>query len=578
MRQESITFLSRGDSPAALDRQVGLLIECAPDAGWLPRESVGITELLGPNEQAKRDAAALTHKLLQGEPQFDGVRHLYALKELLIRAASEAYRALHLHRWLRQHGIRECVFRSPDSVAHFLRQIESRTGRSCVISEPQPAGNRFVAAISAHIRGTGREGLAQIPRLVLHRLFPLASRVALYRKYVGGEPGAWWFYSTFYTFTNIGLAYEQSLGRKFRYMIGDRGSAEKPLEHARRGWSEIYAYLSPAQIPSQNELKRIRQALRTHLTGVALSEEELLVRDLLMESADFHLVLDRLIPVGCLQARAFDKWVEQERPAMLVVGNEAQEGYLLQKARAAGLPTVLLQHGILGDFWQVTEHSADVLAVRGEFWREFVSQESRRRCVVLNCKSPEPAVIKTTGRDLLFVTTDYMYHRSFHFEDLVDILRVCVRAASESKRTLVIRIHPRESSATYHQVLERLAHEGFRADVQFSQGPGLDAVISNAAVAVLYSSTVFLDCLRLGVPIVSFDWHDFAYKDQLKRHGVFAFADSLSHFHALLLDGISGKLAPAKNYDDFLAPAADRTIRDFFAGIASGTAPEDSRR
>jgi hypothetical protein len=571
MRRESITFLSRGDSLTALEGLVGLLVECAPDVRWLPPEPVGLTELLGPVEKAKRAGAALVHKLLQGEPQFDGVRHLYALKEILIQAATEAYRALHLHCWLQRQGIKECRFHSPNPIAHSLRQIALRTGGSYVISEPPPPKKRLISAVSAYVHRTGREGLAQIPRLTLHRLLPLVSRAALHRKYATGEQGAWWFYSTFYTFTNIGLAYEQSLNRKFRYMIADPGSAEKPLKNAHRDWTEIYAYLNPSQIPSESELKRIRQELRTHLLGTALSENEQLVRHLLMESADFSLVLERLMPLGCLQARAFDKWIECERPAMLVVGNDAQEGYLLQKARTAGLRTVLLQHGILGDFYQLTEHSADVLAVRGEFWREFVSEQSSKRSVVLNCKSREQTARGTSGRDLLFVTTDYNYHRAFHLEDLADILRECVRAAVESERTLVIRIHPRESSALYRQVVERLASEGFRTEVKFSQGPGLDDVISNSAVAVLYSSTVFLDCLRLGVPIVSFDWHHFAYKDQLKHHGVFAFAENLENLHSLLRDGLSGRLTPVGNYDDFLAPVSEEAIKTFFEGAVSVT-------
>lgn len=570
MSQDSITFTSRGDLPPTPDGLTGLLVECAPDATWVPRGAFPITDLLGSSARAKSAGATLLQKLLEREPEFDGVRHMYALKEILIHAATDAYRALNLHGFLQKHGIANCVFRSPTPIAQSLTRIGEWTATPYNISIPRAPNRNPMGATLGHVRRNGLGGLWQVPTLGLHRLLPLTSRVLLHRRHAQGDPGAWWFYSTFYTFTNIGLAYEKSLRCKFHYMIADPGSAEKPLKRSRRDWTEIYGYLSPSQIPSGRELGRIRQQLVEHLLGMRLSDEELLVRNIMMESAEFKLFLERLLPLGCLQARAFDKWFERERPALLVVGNESQEGYLLQKARTVGLRTLLLQHGILGDFYQATEHSADVLVVRGEFWRKFVSEKSRERCVVLNCESPEANTAGAPGRELLFVTTDYTYHRLFHLEDLVDILRECVRVAAQLDRTLLIRIHPRESTALYRQILERLSSEGFNANLEFSQGPELDRAISRSAVAVLYSSTVFLDCLRLGVPIVSFDWHDFAYKEQLKQYGVFNFAENLKHLNDLLVDGLTNRLKPATNYDDFLAPTSVEAIHAFFEAAPSG--------
>lgn len=568
MSSDSITLIVAGDPLTPIEGKAGLLIECASDAGWVPAGAASLHELLGPPEESKRIAADLVHGLLDGEPSFEGVRHLYTFKESLIRAAAEAVRAVRLYGWLQEQGISRCIFRSHSLFAQLLRGIARHRGTTLEVLEPPEAIFPLPKRIADYLRATGKRGLGAIPRLALHRITPLLSRVLLYRREQPKNEHRWWFYSTFYTFTGIGLAYERALTSKFTYLIGDPGSAERPLEYAGRPWTEIYAYVRPRQIPSVRELQQIRDQLKAHLLRVPLSKDEDLIRQLLMSSVELNEILYRKLGIGILHVRAFDRWCNRERPELLVVGNEVWEGYLLQKARANGIPTLLLQHGVLGDFYQVTEHSADLLLVRGRFWLEFISPASQRRSVILNCASPAVSKKMEKGRDLLFVTADYFVQKLFHLEDLTDILRECVRAASQAKRSLVIRVHPRESSALYQEIIRKIAKEGLQADVRYSTGHGLEETISASAVAVLYSSTVFLDCLRLGVPVVSFDWHHFAYKDQLRRHGVFAFARNLQHLQSLLLKGLNYELAPSVNYGDFVASASDEEVAAFFEAFA----------
>jgi len=571
----TISFFTAGDELPADPILTGLLVEHASDAPWLPSEHVSMTELLGDPEEAKVQGAALLKKILEGEPEIDGVRHLYALKEPLIHAAAKGYRTLHLHRWLVEHQISECRFGSANWVSQNLREFRDFMGGRYAIHEGSPANTRGANRLYRYVRETGSEGLSDIPRIALQTRFPLLSRVMLQRNRQASEPGETWFYSTFYTYTKIALEYERSLQSRFRFLISDRGSPEIPLRDEGRDWSELCAYVLRSQLPSRRAIANVRQTLAEHIDEVTLSEEESIIRELVKHSQEMKDFFQWQIKIGLLENQAFDRWHAREKPRLLVVGNDSFEGYFLQRAHKAGLPTLMLQHGIFGDFYQLTEHSADMLLVRGKFWQEFISSESQKKSLVANCVSPGlSGGQERTGQDLLFVSVHYKSIPAYHVNDLEDILRTAAKAAVQCNRRLTIRVHPRETPTIYESILSKIATEhNLRPEVAFSTGPTLEQAIRGSAVVMLHSSTVFLDCLRCKIPIVSFDWHHFAYKRGIETHRVFSFARDLSHLEELLMAGLKGELKPSLEYQDFLAPTSEPEIRQVFSAAANGNIP-----
>ncbi len=567
---KAITFITAGDELPANPGLTGMLVEHAPDARWLPREHVSITELLGDPEEAKIHGASLLKKILEGEPELDGVRHLYALKEPLIHSAVKAYRIVHLHRWVMEHQISECRFGSVNWVSQGLREVQELAGGNYSIHEDSLAKARGAKRLYRYVRETGSEGLSQIPRIALQTKFPLLSRVILQRKRQASEPGETWYYSTFYTYTKIGLAYERSLEKQFRFLISDRGSPELPLRDKGRGWSELCAYVRRSQLPNQRTISNVRQTLSDHIDKVTLSEQDSLVRQLVKHSKEMKDFFHWQIKIGLLEKQAFEGWYNREKPKLLVVGNDSFEGYFLQRARITGLPTILLQHGIFGDFYQLTEHSADMLLVRGKFWQGFISPESRKKSLVANCVSPQVAAGEArSGQDLLFISVHYKSIPAYHLKDLEDILRTAAKAAMQCSRRLIIRVHPRETPTIYEAMLSKIvAEHNLRPEIAFSTGPTLEDAIQASAVAMLHSSTVFLDCLRRRVPIVSFDWHHFAYKRGIEKHNVFSFAKNLNHLEELLVAGLKGMLTPSREYEDFLAPTSEDEVRQVFSAAA----------
>jgi hypothetical protein len=121
----------------------------------------------------------------------------------------------------------------------------------------------------------------------------------------------------------------------------------------------------------------------------------------------------------------------------------------------------------------------------------------------------------------------------------------------------------------YRQKVARLRRGSMKeGGVSFSAGAGLEAVVKNASVAVTYCSTVFLDCLRWNVPVVSFSWHDFSYKKALEKYGVFYFAGDLEELRSLVYKGAAGGLKPySESISPFLCNSAEDEIEGFFSQV-----------
>jgi hypothetical protein len=427
--------------------------------------------------------------------------------------------------------------------------------------------------VKRRIQSRGFAGISDSFVLGVRRVFPNAARylAAMPKARRPRRRGGWWFYSTAYTFTNIGLAYEPYVPRSLNYLIDGSETGDAPLRERGRVFFDIYAWASAADLPGKRTIGELRQRLLKQMSSVSLVSDENLARTVLLQSEVFRTYLQRILPLTCFHSRILAKFLDDVSPEAVVVGNGAFEGPLLQLARARGIPTLLLQHGILGDYYQLMDQPADTLLVRGEFWKEFVAERMRERTHVLNIPREAPASPRTgtTGKILFLSSVDAALTHT-HESDLYEIVERLLRVSVATRRTLVVRVHPMEPVGYYRAIVGRISAElKLTPDVEYSQGPGLDAVLVSTAVAVTYSSTVFLDCLRLGIPIVSFDWHDFAYKSLVEQHGVFHFAHDLAELESLVERATRGALSGSNDYDRFLASTSKEELREYFQSLVN---------
>jgi hypothetical protein len=114
--------------------------------------------------------------------------------------------------------------------------------------------------------------------------------------------------------------------------------------------------------------------------------------------------------------------------------------------------------------------------------------------------------------------------------------------------------------------------------VEFSQGAGLEDLLLRSAVAVTRFSTTFLDCLRFGVPVISFGWQGFSLRPLLDSRNVLHLAADLAHLSALIDEAFAGRLpSRSETISQFLADTTAEEIQQFFSGLATGRGLETGR-
>jgi hypothetical protein len=557
--------------PEAAD-VIGVPFEVALDSALSARfaDALPLARLIGDFEDKKVQAHLLARRLLADEPVLRGVRQLGVFEEMVIRELQRGFHLLHLHDQLLASGIDECVFAEPANLGSELATLAQMLGAKLRVITAGPRPNSAVSSLKRSWRRLRASGLADSAlRMELHQLLeridPFHRRHVLKRKKQQRRHNDIWFYTTARTFTNIGLLYEPYFPRSLRFLVESPRTGGKPLHGIGRPYVSLYDFADDEFVPTASELRTARSHIERHLANVAVTGSERILRDLFIRSAFFQDFLGRHLPHGLFVTRVFERWLDVAQPAALVVGNPAFEGPALTLAQRRGIPTLVLQHGILGDFCQFVDPPADHYVVRGAFWRDFLAPPVRPRALILNPSEPGQATPQQSGsrRSILFLTSPYSLQEFWNETDLDDILRTLVATAVSERVELVIRVHPLEHVVEYRVRLEALFGKKLDdVDVTFSQGSGLHSVLSRVAVAVTYSSTAFLDCIKLGVPIVSFDWHHFSYKQQIREHGVFHFAQNLAHLRELLSEALRGSLRGYRGtIEPFLANSSAEEIR-----------------
>ena len=567
----SITLLG-GPTPTSPDGLVGLLFECAPDAA-IRRQFPGassLPELIGDFDSVKQRAFALASKILEHEPPVRGLRQLAIFEELVVRELQHILHAKTLHDRLVADDLSACAFTGASRLAQDLKWFSRRLGSAITLTEPEAADGAAASGMRRSWQrlrqaGFSKSALASEWRQVLDRADPFHRR-AWFTRSRPRRRNAIWYYSTAYTFTRIGLLYEPYFPEPFEYLAENPQTGGRPLKSSGRSFASPYEFASRDMAPSAREFDEARTRICKHLQSVQLSPDEAVVRDAYLDSPGFATFMQRLLRRGLFQTRLFERFVETAAPAALVVGNPVFEGYALHAARKAGIPTLLLQHGILGDYCQFVDPPADHYIVRGEFWREFLAPKARERSLVLNPVEPAHAVesVQAPRRMVLFLTAPYGMQEYWNESDLDDILRALLESCRATQADLIIRVHPMEQVGTYESVMQRLTQESeVGVNVSYSLGPGLDDLIRRAAVAVTFASTAFLDCLRHRVPIVSFGWHDFSYKRQIAKYGVFHFCASLAELGQLVRKAVQGELpAYASATTPLLANTSEEELKE----------------
>lgn len=550
----------------ALSGSAGLLCELAPDSPHIR----GVEychrpeQLLGSADQALRIADSVVSKIIHAISIVQGLPILTIMEEPLLEQVSYAVQALHLDRWIRAQGISECRFDSYSAWLDRLRQIRSFTGSAYDLIASVPFGHsHWVQRGIIDLRKS-----ISTPFELFRRIAPLWSRVlssVLTRKSVQNAPrGGIWFYSTAYNYTRIALEYCEYFPRKLNFLVEDPATAGKALSEIGRDSYTLYAWARASDIPSHAEVGRIGKSITEAVASLSLANDEAVLRNVLLKSEWWDHFVKRLLSFLIFHERAIRRWCDAIRPEMLVVGNSGWERALLESDPAKQVPSVLLQHGIMHWVYAVADQPVTYFLVRGKFFQNAVNDRLRQKTILCNYpqKIGATSLAESSRRGILFITMPYRIAPLFHQADLHDILSCLLRASHRLQRPLFIRVHPLERISWYQKLVSEIQeHLGFCCEVVYSQGPGVEDILARSCVAILYFSTMFLDCLSHGIPIVSPDWHWFPNKSHFREAEIFNFASDLRHLEHLVAEGTDGRLAPRSGcLDEFLAPAQPEEV------------------
>ncbi len=253
----------------------------------------------------------------------------------------------------------------------------------------------------------------------------------------------------------------------------------------------------------------------------------------------------------------WERYLDTAAPRLVVVANQwGVEGWLLRIARARGIPTLQLMHGVpVGTsrlIQQAPLHS-DGLVVWGHFWRSRWPAMLRDRIVVAN-----PGVIHTVQRDhgagprrvtLFSAPIERIpFLCASEWEALlVGLLDGLLNAGHE----VTIRAHPLEHPRRLLDALRR--HAGtIPRGVKVSKVEPLAEVLAQTDVAITLFSTVMLDCVASGIPVIVPGWMDYGWsRDLTSVPGINVARDASE----LLELARKETLPEVTSCDEFVAPA-----------------------
>lgn len=565
---KKITLLTAlTDSPHLLSSEIGLLFECATDSelGIRYKEAIPAIQLIGDLENAMQSACILASKLLQAEPCFRGIPQLSIFHEVIADELQRIFHIIYLHDFLVNEGYTVCEFLSSSWWSEGLSKLVVLSGSILTVSAPiMLKKNKIHNCIHRMISGMGNLNsiLTEFKR-GLDYLDPYHYRNIFINKFkkIIINKNKCWFYSTAINYTNIGLSYEPCFPTPFTFLIENKMTGGQPLIKKNRTFHDLYGFSKKSFIPKALEIKIVSLAIQQHILKPLLESKNKLAREMLIDSSMMSCFYKRHLPLGLFYSSVFNHWLNITEPSMLVVGNNAFESYALQLARAKKIPTLLLQHGVLADYYPYVDHPVDHYVVRGRFFYQRLSPQSQSRTLIFDPHIAKDTIQKTAveKKSIVFITApngDFWPLIKF---DLTSTLFATVKACAECLIPLIIRVHPLERIVDYKNKIAAMLADAPLANVNiyYSQGMDLEASLQKAAAVVMFDSTVFLDCLKYNIPMISFNWYTAAFKQKLDCYDLFFNAKNLQDLQALIFLAARGLLSVSANkYNYFIENSA----------------------
>jgi hypothetical protein len=161
------------------------------------------------------------------------------------------------------------------------------------------------------------------------------------------------------------------------------------------------------------------------------------------------------------------------------------------------------------------------MVVPGEFWRNLWPEHERHKILVFNPPELISRVKKDqTWRKKVLTYFSWPLHKSlfYSFSELSDgFMEMFRRLLTEETYEILVRCHPLENPSDFVERWKAL-QGSFPTRVRISKHEPLGDVLAETSVALMYRSTVMLNCLLNNIPVVMPGWINFGWNESLTNN------------------------------------------------------------
>jgi hypothetical protein len=214
----------------------------------------------------------------------------------------------------------------------------------------------------------------------------------------------------------------------------------------------------------------------------------------------------------------WEAYLDQASPRLIVMANQwGIERWFTQIARDRGVPVLQVMHGVLGGYlYTQTPIISDVVVTYGEFWRELWPADQRRKMISLAQPSAvRPARHRVPARRLTFFSWPLSNLEFYNAAELSDGFNKMFAYVMGIGMEVTVRAHPLENPREFiTRWKEKLG--ALPGGLKVVKSEPLEETLEDTDIALMFRSTVMLDCLARGIPVLMPGWIDFSWNEALR--------------------------------------------------------------
>jgi hypothetical protein len=216
----------------------------------------------------------------------------------------------------------------------------------------------------------------------------------------------------------------------------------------------------------------------------------------------------------------WENYLKEVKPRLIVMANQwGIEGWFSQIAKKRRIPVLQVMHGVLGGhFYTKTSVNSDAMVTPGEFWRDLWPSDQRAKILVYNPENSFPLTDKRLNSDKRRLTFFSWPLRTSDFYNLSEFndrfIKLFHKLLIQGNTEVRVRAHPLENPddfikhwGKYYGPLPKGVHVG--------KYEPLTDILAQTDVALMFRSTVMLNCLINRIPVIIPGWVNMGWDQRL---------------------------------------------------------------